>query len=274
MRRKIFKNRIILISSLIIILLITTSILAPLISPHNPYTIDLSKGCQSPSLEHPFGTDINGRDILSRTLYGMRMSLLIGFLATLISMSIGLGFGVLAGYFGGIVDRLIMRIVDVTLSFPSLLLYIGISVSIGEGLLTLFIALGLYGWAEFARLVRGITLSIKERPFIEAARALGCKNREVILRHIIPNCMPIVIVVATFRIGTFILAEAGLSFLGIGVPPPTPSLGGIISQGRDFIRSAPWISIFPGLAIATIVISFNMLGDGLQDVLSPKLGPK
>lgn len=270
MRNKVFKNRVVLISSSIIILLITTSLLAPFISPRDPYMIDLSKSFQSPSYEYPFGTDVNGRDILSRTLYGMRISLFIGFLATFISISIGLAFGVLAGYLGGIVDRLIMRMVDVTLSFPSLLLYIGISVSIGEGLPTLFIALGLYGWAEFARLVRGITLSIKEKAFIEAARALGCKSRQVILRHIIPNCIPIVIVVATLRIGTFILAEAGLSFLGIGVPPPIPSLGGMVSQGRDFIRGAPWISIFPGLAIAIIVISFNMLGDGLRDTLSPK----
>ncbi|MDI6704540.1 MAG: ABC transporter permease, partial [bacterium] len=149
MRDRTFKTKIILISSSIIILLIITSILAPIISPHNPYMIDLSKGCQSPSLEHPFGTDINGRDILSRTLYGMRISLLVGFLATFISMGVGLVFGVLAGYFGGMIDRLIMRIVDVTLSFPSLLLYIGISVSIGESLPTLFIALGLYGWAGF-----------------------------------------------------------------------------------------------------------------------------
>jgi peptide/nickel transport system permease protein len=204
-------------------------------------------------------------------LYGARISLLVGFVATFFSMSIGLIAGTLSGYFGGIVDRVIMRFVDLTLSFPSLLLAIGIAVSLGPSLFTLFIALGCVGWANFARIVRGVVLKIKAQPYIEAAKALGCMDLHIILKHVIPNCLPILIVAGSLRIATFVLSEAGLSFLGLGVQPPVPSWGLMVSSGRDFIRTAPWMSVAPGLAIALTVIGFNFLGDGLRDLLDPKL---
>jgi peptide/nickel transport system permease protein len=256
---------------MIILFLSTIALLAPLLAPYNPVEINLVERLQPPSQKHLCGTDNVGRDVLSRTLYGARLSLLVGFTATFFSMLIGLIAGTLSGYFGGVLDRIIMRLVDLTLSFPSLLLAIGIAVSLGPSLLTLFIALGCVGWAGFARIVRGVVLKIKTQPYIEAAKALGCIDLQIIVKHIIPNCLPILIVAGSLRIATFILSEAGLSFLGLGVQPPTPSWGLMVSSGRDFIRVAPWMSVTPGLAIALTVIGFNLLGDGLRDLLDPKL---
>ncbi|MBU1486455.1 ABC transporter permease [bacterium] len=265
------RSKLALTGAIIILLLIVIAVFAPLLAPYDPIRINLAERLQGPNIRHLFGTDNVGRDILSRTLYGTRISLAVGFAATFFSMSIGLVFGTLAGFFGGKIDAVIMRFVDLMLSFPGLLLAIGIAVSLGPGLFTLFIALGCVGWAGFARLVRGIVLSIMQEPYIEAARAIGCGRLRIIIKHLLPNCLPLVIVTASLKIATFVLSEAGLSFLGLGAQPPTPSWGSMVSLGRDFIRTAPYMSVFPGLAIAITVIGFNLLGDGLRDLLDPKL---
>lgn len=226
------------------VLLLT--LIAPLIITFGPSDENLEKARHSPNTTFFFGSDELGRDIFTRVLYGARISLLVVFMATILSISIGLGLGLVSGYLGGRMDNFIMRFVDITLAFPSLLLAIGISFALGRGLHTVIIALSAIGWASFARLVRGLVLSIKEEPFIEAAASLGSSGLRILFVHLLPHTIPMVIVLGAMRISTFILAEAGLSFLGLGVPPPTPSLGGMVSQGGDYIRVAPWMSLFPG----------------------------
>ncbi|MEW6607122.1 MAG: ABC transporter permease [bacterium] len=272
--KRLYKNKTTLIGLIIITVFIILAICAPIIAPYSPYEINLKQRLKSPDCQHLCGTDNLGRDIFSRILYGARISLTVGTIATFLAMFIGFVFGGIGGYVGGKIDKLIIALTDIMLAFPGLLLAIGVAVAVGPGLITLYIALATVGWAEFARLIRGIVLSLKEQDYIEAARVIGASDVRIILRHILPNIFPIIIVVATLRIGGYILSEASLSFLGLGAQPPTPSWGSIVSIGSNFILTAPWFSIFPGLAIATVVIGFNLSGDGLRDILDPKLKGK
>lgn len=247
------------------------AIFAHEISPSDPIEGRLRDRLFSPTLIYPFGTDELGRDVLSRVLYGARISLFVAFVATFVAMSIGMVVGLLSGYLGGRVDIILMRIVDVTLAFPSLLLAIGISCTLGPSLYALILSLSLVGWASFARVMRGVVASIKEEPFIEAAMCIGFSKMRILVVHILPHTLPVLVVLAILRMSTFILAEGGLSFLGLGVQPPTPSWGGMVAQGVDFNRSAPWMSLFPGGAIAITVMAFNLLGDGLCDLVGIKM---
>lgn len=250
---------------IVLAIIIVSSILAPSISPYDPEEINLDAIKMPPSLNHPFGTDNKGRDILSRVLYGGRISLSVAVIAAIFSISIGLFIGLLAGYTGGWMDTVLMALTDFVLSFPALLLAIGISIIMPPGIYTSMIAISATGWASFARLIRGYILSIKELPYIKAAKAIGCNDWRIIFSHIVPQCIPLSLVMAGLKLGGFILTEASLSFLGLGVQPPTPSWGSMISSSRVFILSAPWTVIFPGLAISITALCFNLIGDILRE---------
>lgn len=260
-----------LIAILLLVLLIGIAAIGPFLVSHDPFTMDLDQSKQSPSREHLLGTDAKGRDILSRMVSGARISLAVGILASALSLCIGTFFGLLAGYFGGKLDMLLTQLFDIFLAFPSLLLAIGISAVMPPGLSSAMLAITLVGWAGFARLVRGITLSLKEQTYVEASRALGATPARILYKHILPNAVPLLLVAGSLRVGGFILLEAALSFLGLGVQPPAPTWGSMISLNRDYINSAPWMVIFPGLAISITVISFNILGDFLRDKLDPRM---
>lgn len=260
-----------LIAALVLGFLILTAVFAPLLAPYNPLAMDLSSLRQPPSSTHPLGTDSKGRDILSRIVHGARISLAVGIAASAFSLCIGVILGLCAGYFGGRVDVVLSQMFDVFLAFPSLLLAIGISAVMPPGLTSAMLAITLVGWAGFARLVRGMTLSLKEHTYVEASRALGASSVRILYRHVLPNALPLILVAGSLRVGGFILLEAALSFLGLGAQPPTPTWGSMISLNRAYINSAPWMVIFPGLAISVTVISFNVLGDFLRDKLDPRL---
>jgi len=267
------RNRLAIIGLVVLVALYLVAVLAPFIAPYDPIAQrDIVRtGYLSPSLEHPLGTDRFGRDVLSRILYGARISLSIGFLATAISITLGTLLGAVAGYFGGKVDAAIMRFTDMVLSFPRLILLILIVSLFSPGLGIIIVVLGLTQWPGTTRIVRGDVLSLREREFIQAARALGFSRARVILRHLIPNVLAPVIVTATLGIGNTIVLEAGLSFLGIGVQAPTPSWGNMVNEGRDNLINAWWVATFPGLTIVMVVLAFNLVGDGLRDALDPRL---
>ncbi|MDQ3459082.1 MAG: ABC transporter permease [Deinococcota bacterium] len=262
-----------LLAGFVILLFIFVAAFAPLLAPYDPTVPDRAVGFRTtpPSPEHLLGTDRAGRDVLSRLIYGARISLMVGFGSQLLSLSLGIVFGLLAGYFGGWTDTLISRFIEVLQAFPSLLFIIVLSVSIGPGLLTAYIALGIVGWASVARIVRGASLSLKSAEYVEGARALGASNGRLIFFHILPGILPSLIVIYTIGVGGAIIGEATLSFLGLGVRPPTPSWGQMIADGQSFLTSAWWMSVFPGLAIAIVVIAFNFLGDALRDALDPRM---
>jgi peptide/nickel transport system permease protein len=240
------------------------SLFAPLIVRYDPDSINLDALKQPPSVSHPLGTDNKGRDILSRVLNGGKISISVSVIAVTVSMGIGLLFGLISGYFGGKLDMLLMAVVDLLLAFPSLLLAIGISILFPPGIYTVMIALSAVGWASFARLVRGYALSVREEAFVEAARAIGCGGTRILFVHILPQCMPVVLVMAGLKLGGYILTEAALSFLGLGVQPPTATWGSMISANRSFIDSAPWMVLAPGFMIALTALSFNLFGDALK----------
>jgi peptide/nickel transport system permease protein len=247
------------------------AILGPSLTSYGPDVVDLDHLKEPPGKEHFLGTDSKGRDVLSRVVTGSRISLAVGLVASALSLFIGIFFGLIAGYFGGKTDAVLLQFFDIFLAFPSLLLAIGISAVMTPGLVSAMLAITLVGWAGFARLVRGITLSLKEQVYIEASRALGAKPFRILYKHILPNALPLILVAGSLRVGGFILLEAALSFLGLGVQPPTPTWGSMISLNRVYINSAPWMVIFPGLAISMTVISFNILGDFLRDKLDPRM---
>jgi peptide/nickel transport system permease protein len=260
-----------LIAAAVLILLVLIAIFGPALVPYDPRAMDLDSLRQPPSVAHLLGTDSKGRDILSRIVSGARVSFAVGIAASALSLFIGVVLGLCAGYFGGKVDVLLSQIFDIFLAFPSLLLAIGISAVMQPGLTSAMLAITLVGWAGFARLVRGVTLSLKEQTYVEASRALGASSARILSKHILPNALPLLLVAGSLRVGGFILLEAALSFLGLGVQPPTPTWGSMISLNRAYIGSAPWMVIFPGLAISITVISFNVLGDFLRDKLDPRL---
>jgi len=260
-----------LIAVVLLVMLVLTAAVGPFLVSYDPLAMDLDSLKQPPGKAHLFGTDSKGRDILARVVYGSRISLSVGIIASALSLCIGIFFGLIAGYFGRTVDAFFSQVFDIFLAFPSLLLAIGISAVMPPGLTSAMLAITLVGWAGFARLVRGITLSLKEQTYVEASRALGASPARILYRHILPNALPLILVAGSLRVGGFILLEAALSFLGLGVQPPTPTWGSMISLNRAYINSAPWMVIFPGLAISITVISFNILGDFLRDKLDPRM---
>ena len=253
------------ISAVLIMVIFTVSLLSPYIGSYDPDSIDLDSLKEPPTMKHFLGTDNKGRDILSRVLYGGRISISIAVLAALISMVTGLLIGLLSGYYGGKLDTFFMALVDLILAFPSLLLAIGVSVIFPPGMYTVMIALSAVGWASFARLIRGQVISLRESTFVEAAKAIGCSNTRILLVHILPQCIPLAFVMTGLKLGGYILAEAGLSFLGLGAQPPTATWGSMISANRVFISSAPWMVLSPGILIAITALSFNVLGDDLRE---------
>jgi peptide/nickel transport system permease protein len=259
------------IAVILLVFLVLMAIIGPYLVTYAPDALDLDSLRQPPGKTHLLGTDSKGRDILSRVVSGARISLSIGIVASALSLCIGIFFGLIAGYFGGAVDAFLSQVFDIFLAFPSLLLAIGISAVMTPGLTSAMLAITLVGWAGFARLVRGITLSLKEQTYVEASQALGASSARILYRHILPNALPLILVAGSLRVGGFILLEAALSFLGLGVQPPTPTWGSMISLNRVYINSAPWMVIFPGLAISVTVISFNVLGDFLRDKLDPRM---
>ncbi len=268
--KDIASSPVVLIAVIMLAFLVLTAVAGPLIVPYKPNAIDLGNLKQPPGLKHPFGTDSTGRDILSRVVSGARISLAVGIAASFFSLCIGVALGLAAGYFGGRVDVVLLQVFDIFLAFPSLLLAIGISAVMTPGLTSAMLAITLVSWAGFARLVRGITLSLKEQTYVEASRAIGASSFRILVRHILPNALPLILVAGSLRVGGFILLEAALSFLGLGAQPPTATWGSMISQSRAYINSAPWMVIFPGLAISVTVIAFNVLGDYLRDKLDPR----
>lgn len=265
------QNKLAVFSAVLIGVILLIAVFAPVTAPYDPYAQDLVNRLAAPSAQHWLGTDDLGRDMASRIIYGARISMAIGLLPTMISMVIGTILGLIAGYYGGKVDFVIMRLADVMLAFPSLLLAMVIMYTMGGGLVNIFIALSLVNWAGTARIVRSQTLSLKEAEYVEAARSIGVKGRTILLRHILPNCLPSLIVLFTLNIPSAILSEASLSFLGVGAQPPSASWGLAVVRGKKYLFTEPWLSIAPCAAIMIVVLAFNFLGDGLRDVLDPYL---
>jgi peptide/nickel transport system permease protein len=255
----------------IVLVAVLAALVGPALSPYNPAAQELARRLEPPTLSHPFGLDELGRDILARLLAGARISLLVGLAVVSVSSVVGMLVGSVAGYFGGRVDDVISRVVDVLMAFPGILLAIALVAVLGPSLTNVVLALSVIGWVGYARLVRGQALRARELDFVQAARALGAGSPRVVLRHVLPTAFPAVVVQATLGMAGAIIAEASLSFLGLGVQPPTPSWGTMLDAGRAHLFDAPHLTIFPGLAIALLVLGFNFLGDGLRDRVDPKL---
>ncbi len=270
---KFTHNHLAIGGAVVVLALFLTSFLAPFISPYDPSFIDVEHVLTPPSREHLLGTDQLGRDVLSRIIWGGRISLLVGFVAVGIATLIGVILGALAGYYGGFIDVLIMRFVDIMLCFPTFFLILAVIALLEPSIWNIMVVIGLTSWMGVARLVRAEFLSLKEREFVLAARAQGASDMRIIFRHILPNAMAPVFVSAILGVGGAILTESALSFLGIGVQPPTPSWGNILTAGKDNIEIAYWLSLYPGLAILLTVLGYNLLGEGLRDALDPKIEP-
>jgi peptide/nickel transport system permease protein len=269
--KRFSKNRLAVFSAIIIVSLIAVASLASVISPYDPTAIDVHNVLSPPSRTHLLGTDELGRDLLSRMIYGSRVSLKVGFVAVGIAIMIGIVIGSLAGFYGGMIDAILMRFVDIMLAFPTFFLILAVIAILEPNIFTIMAVIGVTGWMDVARLVRAEFLSLKERDFVESARALGVSNKRLIFRHILPNALSPVFVAATFGVAGAILTESGLSFLGLGVQPPDPSWGNILTSGKDNIEVAWWLSLYPGLAILVTVLSYNLIGEGLRDALDPRL---
>jgi peptide/nickel transport system permease protein len=276
-RASIFTQTTFIIPAFVLAVLLCIAIFAPAVAPHPPNKMSLTKRLQPPafvmggSRDHILGTDKLGRDILSRTIYGARVSLSVSLLVILITSTCGTILGIGAGYLGGRVDGLIMRITDVSLCFPALLLAMLLAVSLGPSFLTVVLSMSILGWAPYARLIRGETLKLREADFVAQARIIGSSALRIMVRHIFPNIINPLIIMMTLSVGMLILTESTLSYLGFGIPPPTPSWGSMVSDGRSLIERAWWISFFPGIAIGLVVLSGNFLGDWLRDKLDPRL---
>ena len=250
---------------------IVAALFGPPLSPQDPAAQELSRRLEGPSLAHPFGLDELGRDIFARIVSGARISLMVGLAVVGVSSLAGMFFGSIAGYFGGRVDDAISRVIDVLMAFPGILLAIALVAVLGPSLRNVVLELSVIGWVGYARLVRGQALRAREFEYVQAARALGASARRIVIRHILPTALPAVVVQATLGMAGAIIAEASLSFLGLGVQPPTPSWGTMLDAGRSHLFDAPHLTIFPGMAIAVLVLGFNFLGDGLRDRIDPKL---
>ena len=263
--------------AIVTLALIFAAVFAPVISPYDPYEFNLTdQGLpvrqQAPSSEFLFGTDALGRDVLSRIIYGARVSLMVGFLSVALGTSVGTAIGVISGYWGGKVDQVLQRIVDTFMAFPGIVLALAVVAVLGQSLINIVLVIAIVIAPGSSRVIRGAVLAIKENVYIEAARSIGASDMRIAIRHILPNVVAPIIIIATVWVGNAIVIEAALSFLGLGTPPPTPTWGGMLAgEGQRNLENAPWLAIFPGLAISIVVLSFNMLGDALRDVLDPRL---
>ncbi|MBS3787356.1 ABC transporter permease [Candidatus Bipolaricaulota bacterium] len=271
MKKQLLRDRRLLAGTIITVLLILTAITGPYLVPYDPIT-DISSPLQAPNLNHPFGTDQYGRDLFSRIIWGTRLALLIGVGSQLANTLVGIVLGVLAGYFGSLIDGLIMGVTNIVLSIPVLVFALMLMAFLGPGLISLLIALAIVNWTYSCRTIRGSVLSVKEKDYVEAAEGLGASKFRIIVYHLIPNILSPILVIATLGIGSAIILASSLSFIGVGVQPPNPGWGAILSQGRTYLLSAPWMVAFPGLMIFFAVLGFNLLGDGLRDYLDPQLG--
>ena len=271
MLKQVIRQKTGLLGLVIVSVVLLAAVFAPIISPYDPYAINMAESLSPPSAAHPFGTDVFGRDIMSRLVYGARVSMEVSVLSRLISLVIGTFLGLTAGYFGGRFDNIVMRLADVTLAYPGLLLLIAVMAAVGPSLTALIVALGIVGWAAVARIVRAQVLSIKEREFVLAVRSLGGDPGRIIFKHLLPNCVSQLIIIFSMGLGMGIMAESSMSFLGLGAQPPLPSWGSMISAGLDYLRVAPWLSLAPGVGITLAVLGFNLLGDACRDALDPKL---
>jgi glutathione transport system permease protein len=269
--RRFRRKRVALAAGFVILLIVLAAIFAPWVAPYKPAAPDYRHLLSGPSWGHPFGTDAYGRDILSRVIWGGRISLSVGFISVALGGVIGVTLGLISGYLGGWVDSLIMRLSDVLLAFPGILLAIGIVAVLGPGVTNVIYAVAVFSVPVFARLVRGTTLALKQAVYVQAARSIGVKPVQLVLRHILPGALPGVIVYVSLRIGTAILTAAALSFIGLGAQPPSPEWGAMLADGRNYLGVADQLTIFPGLAIFVTVLAFNLLGDGLRDALDQKL---
>ena len=270
--RRAFHNKSVMIGTIMVLIVIFIAIFAPFLTPYDIESMDETNVLASPTLAHPFGTDQYGRDLMTRIFFGTRISLVVGFASVAFSMVIGVLLGLLAGFYGGWLDNLIGRIVDVFLSFPVLLLAIAlVAVMGGGGTVSVIISLCLVSWTQYSRVVRSSVLSIREEEYVLAARTIGASNTRIIFRYIIPNALAPIIVVATLGIGTAIVSEATLSFMGLGVQPPEPSWGYALSFGLRYMRTAPHMATIPGLAIMFTVLGFNLLGNGIRDITDPRM---
>jgi peptide/nickel transport system permease protein len=267
--QKVLENKIVSICLILLGIVLILAILAPVIAPNDPNAIDLKNSLHPPSTAYPLGTDHLGRDVFSRLLYGATTSFVIAFSVVGLSLVLGLLLGGAAGYYGRWLDEIISRLMDLFLSFPGIIFALAIVGALGSGVLNLIIALSLVNWASYARLMRGQVLSIKNNDYISSARIIGASDRRILFRHILPNSLAPVVVLATMDIGHVILAAAALSFLGLGIPPSTPEWGSMLNAGKEFMRTAPCLTIFPGIAITFSVILFSLLGDGFRDILDP-----
>ncbi|MGI8619154.1 MAG: ABC transporter permease [Gemmatimonadaceae bacterium] len=271
-RRRLMRDRRAQIGLVIVAMIIGAAVFAPLLAIHDPVGIDLAGMLEGPSGDHWMGTDIQGRDVWARLVYGARVSIAVGVISQGIALFLGVLLGLVAGYYGGWIDELVMRLADVTLAFPTLLLLIAMVAALQPSMVVVFATIGIVGWAGMARLVRGQVLVVRQLEYVQAIRALGAKDRTIIVKHVLPNVIAPVVIAATLGVAGAIMAEAALSFLGLGVQPPTPSWGSMIADGRDLdqLRNAPWTSVFPGVAIGASVLGFNLLGDALRDALDPR----
>lgn len=267
---RVRKKRVSSVGLIIVVGVMLCAFLAPVLAPYSPTEQVLAEGLKGPSVTHPFGQDRLGRDLLSRMLYGARISFWVATVAISISLGIGLLVGTAAGHFGGWMDELLMRLVDILQAFPGILLAIAFAAILGPSITNVVIALSLIGWVGYARLTRGQTLVVREMEFVAAAKALGGRDLRVILRHVLPNILGPILVEASFGFASVIVAEASLSFLGLGAQPPTPSWGGMLNEARQYLLVAPHLTLFPGLAIVVTVMGFNFLGDGLRDLWDPR----
>lgn len=270
----LLKNPLVLSGFMIVLVITFLAILAPVIAPYDPLEQHMNSLLLSPSWQFPMGTDELGRCVLSRLLHGTRLSLQIALAIVLITGLAGTLIGMISGYLEGIIDEIIMRIVDIFLAFPGLILALVIAGLLGPGLFNTMLALSIVGWTRYARIARGVTLTVKKRAFVESARSLGCSTERIILTHVLPEVASPAIVMATLGMGWAIIMAASLSFLGLGAQPPSPEWGAMLNSGKNFIRVAPHLCIFPGIAIVITVLAFNFLGDGLRDALDPRLKTK
>ena len=270
--RLVRRMRLATVGLLVLTLAVLAAVLAPWLAPHDPAAVSLADRLQPPLMTgHVFGTDALGQDVLSRVIFGARVSLLVGFSAVAVSGLIGVTLGLLAGFFGGWVDAVVMRVGEVQLAFPTIILYVAVMAVVGPGLEKLIAVIGVVGWVQYARVERALALSLRELEYVQAARALGASGRWIMLRHILPNTLGPLTVVASFGLASTIVIEASLSFLGLGVPPSVPSWGSMLADGRDYLRAGWWVATFPGLALTACVLAVNLLGDWLRDELDPLL---
>lgn len=270
--RRFRRDRMFQLGVVLVALVVVSAALAPWIAPYDPVRGDLTGAyLLDPGGRYVLGTDTQGRDVLSRVIYGARISVAVGVISQAVAVTLGVTMGLLAGYYGRWVDTLVMRFADITLAFPTLLLLIAVAAAVTPSLPVIFLIIGVVGWAAMARLVRSQVLVLKRAEFVVAARALGARDRRVLLRHLLPNVRAQVIIAATLGMAGAIMAEAALSFVGLGVQPPTPSWGAMVSDGRDLLRVAPWVSVAPGIAIGIAVLGFNLVGDALRETYDPRL---